>query len=93
MGWLKNIYEFVGTPYPRLSLFIVTVLGAISAYSIWSFTAKQVAKDHQTSIAPSQMSGPASTSGNKSPAVTGNGNTFKYDQSVSPKDKPPPKKE
>jgi hypothetical protein len=87
MTWLKAIYEFFGTPYPKLSLFVVTILGAVAAASIWLFAAKQVAKDHQAANAPSQVSGPASTTGNQSPAVTGNGNTIQYDQS-SPESKP-----
>jgi hypothetical protein len=83
MDWLKNFYELVGTPYPRLSLFVVTILGALAAYSIWTIAASQVAKDHQKSTAPSQVSGPASTSGENSPAVTGDKNNFNYSQPSS----------
>jgi hypothetical protein len=86
MDILKAIYEFFGTPYPRLSLFLVTILGAAVFAGVWLFAAKQVAKDHQNGNAPSQMNGPASTTGNQSPAVTGNGNSFSYKQS-SPKKK------
>jgi hypothetical protein len=94
LQWLKAIYETFGTPYPRLSLIAVTILGAILFASVWLFAAKQVEKDRHNSNAPSQVSGPASTKGDKSPAVTGNGNDIKYDQSSHPETKTePPKKE
>ena len=70
---------------------MVTILGAVVAYSIWSFAAKQVAKDHQPANAPSQVSGPASTTGNQSPAVTGNGNSFDYEPSSPERKTEPPK--
>jgi|GEM_PF-6548582 len=81
MEFLKLIYEFVGTPYPRLSLVGVAILGAAITSAIWLFTAAQVNKNHKNSNVPSQVSGPASSTGNQSPANTGNGNEFNYDQS------------
>jgi hypothetical protein len=86
---LKPFYEAFGTPYPRASQVVVTILGALIAGSLWWFVGKQLEKDHQVSTAPSQVSGPASTMGDKSPAVTGNGNTIQYDQTPSPSDKKP----
>jgi hypothetical protein len=83
--WLKAIYETFGTPYPRASLVAVTLLGAITFAAIWLFAAKQVQKGEAVGT-PSQVTGPASTAGPESPAITGNGNTFKYDQSA-PKEK------
>jgi hypothetical protein len=85
---LKSIYETFGTPYPKLSLIVVACLGAGLFAGVWIFAAKQVAKDHQASVIPSQVGGSASTSGNNSPAVTGSGNSFNYDQSSSVGNKP-----
>jgi hypothetical protein len=95
LQWLKAIYETFGTPYPRLSLVAVSILGAISFAAVWLFAAKQVEKDRHTSHAPSQISGPASTTGDRSPAVTGNGNDIKYDESSHHPEKKaePPKKD
>lgn len=92
MDVLKAIYELFGTPYPRLSLFVVAILGATVTAGIWLFTAQQVKKDHKTPDTPSQVNGPASTTGNESPANTGNGNEFKYDQPSEPERKPKPPK-
>jgi hypothetical protein len=91
LQWLKAIYETFGTPHPRGSLIAVSILGAIFFAAIWLFAANQVKKDHQTQIAPPSTSGPATTSGDSSPANTGNGNTFTYDQSshAEIKQKPP----
>ena len=86
--WLKAIYETFGTPYPRASLAAVTCLGAIGCAAVWVFAAKQVEKDRQTQTAPPSMTGPATTSGDNSPANTGNGNTFNYDQPSQPERKP-----
>jgi len=94
LQWLKAIYETFGTPYPRASLVAVTILGAILFAAVWLFAAKQVQKDHHNSTVPSQVSGPASTGGDKSPAVTGTGNNVTYDQSSHPESKAErPKKE
>lgn len=91
LQWLKAIYEFFGTPYPKASLIAVMILGAISFGAVWLFAAKQVEKDRRTSAAP-VVTGPASTQGANSPAVTGSGNSFQYDQSPSTKNKPEPQK-
>ncbi len=74
---LKDIYKAVGaSSYPRLSVAVVMLLAALVAGVIWYTIGKQVEKDPSASA--SQVSGRASTSGAKSPAVTGNGNTFTY---------------
>ena len=86
---LKPLYEAFGTPYPRASQVVVTILGALVAGSLWWFVGKQVEKDHQVSTAPSQISSPASTMGDKSPAVTGNGNTIQYETPPPESDKKP----
>jgi hypothetical protein len=92
--WLKVIYGAVGTPYPRLSLVVVAALGAISFAAVWLFAAKLVEKDQLKSNSPSHVTGPASTTGDKSPAVSGNGNEIKYDESSHQENKAePPKKE
>jgi hypothetical protein len=91
LEWLKAFYDTFGTPYPRISLIAVMGLGAIFCGAVWLFAAKQVAKDHQATSATPSVSGPATTSGNNSPANTGPGNTITYDQSSHPV--PKPKKE
>lgn len=90
MEWLKAIYETFGAPYPRASLVAVGLLGAICFVGVWLFAARQVEKGREVSTTPSQVSGPASTTGDKSPAVTGNGNSIQYDQSSNAKKKPEP---
>jgi hypothetical protein len=91
LQWLKAIYETFGTPHPRGSLIAVSILGAIFFAAIWLFAANQVKKDRQTLVAPPSTSGSATTLGENSPANTGSGNTFTYDQSSHPgiKQKPP----
>jgi len=90
LQWLKAIYETFGTPHPRASLIVVMILFAFGGGALWIVLGKQVEKDRIGSSAPSglpptNISGPASTSGNNSPAITGNGNDLKYDQSKPPK--------
>ena len=89
LQWLKAIYETFGTPYPRSSLIAVMIIFAVFGGAVWLFAAKLVEKDRQNTSAPSHVSGPASTSGDKSPAITGNGNDLQYDQSSPPKEKKP----
>jgi hypothetical protein len=72
---LKSIYETFGTPYPRASLVVVGLLGAICFVAVWLFAAKQVEKGTPSSSSPSQVNGPA-TAGNGSVANTGNSNTI-----------------
>lgn len=91
MEWLKAIYETFGTPYPRMSLLSVMALGAILSGAFWLVLARQVEKGGVTG-SPPQVSGPASTSGDNSPANTGNGNDIQYDQSSHPEKKTKPPK-
>src|SRR5258707_4651209 len=95
LQWLKAIYETFGTSYPRASLIAVMILGGVATGAVWLFAAKQVEKDRGTTTqgVPPSVSGPASTKGSNSPAVTGNGNDIRYGQSSQPEKKPPPKKE
>jgi hypothetical protein len=65
-------------------------LGALSFAAVWLFAAKQVEKDRSAS--KPVASGPASTSGSNSPAVSGNGNDIHYDQSHNPEKKTEPPK-
>jgi hypothetical protein len=94
LQWLKAIYETFGTPYPRASLMAVAILGAIFFAAVWLFAAKQVEKDRgaSTQVVPATASGPASTKGPNSPAVTGSGNDVRYDQSSHAAKKPEPPK-
>jgi hypothetical protein len=86
---LKTIYETFGTPYPRASLVTAMVLSAIIGASVWMFAGKLVRNDAAQQVAvpqvaPSRVTGPASTKGDKDPAITGDGNAVTYDSS-SPK--------
>jgi hypothetical protein len=92
LQWLKAFYYAFGTPHPRSSLVIVSALGAISFAAIWIFAARLVEKDRPPLNNPSHTTGPASTTGDKSPAVTGNGNDIKYDQSSHPEKQAEPQK-
>ena len=94
LQWLKAIYETFGTPYPRASLIAVAALGAIFSAAVWLFAAKQVEKDRGVASQGSSTTAgsSASTKGPNSPAVTGNGNDIKYDQS-SPPEKQKPKQQ
>jgi hypothetical protein len=90
MEWLKAIYETFGTPYPRMSLIAVMALGAILSGAFWLVLARQVGKGGVVQSVPSQVSGPASTTGDSSPANTGSGNNVQYDQPSHPEKKPQP---
>jgi hypothetical protein len=93
LQWLTDIYDSFGTPYPRASLAVVMILGAICFGAVWLFAAKQVEKERRTSTAPA-VSGPATTSAPNSPSVTGGNNDIHYDQSTHTDEKSkPPKKE
>jgi hypothetical protein len=94
MDWLKTIYEAIGTPHPRASLLAATVLGAIIFGSGWWFIGKAVEKERlnprpttTTPVTAPTVTGPASTTGSQSPAITGNDNKVEYDK---PADKPKP---
>jgi hypothetical protein len=92
LEWLKAIYETFGTPCPRASLIVVAILGAVFFDAVWLFAAKQVEKDRQAKSVQPRISGQATTSGDKSPSVTGDGNNITYDDSSGPKEKPKPTK-
>jgi hypothetical protein len=81
IDWLKAIYETFGVPYPRASLIAVSVLGAALFAGAWQLAAKQVEKEHKapSAVVSSPSTGPATTSGDQSPANTGNGNSFTYE--------------
>jgi hypothetical protein len=88
---LKPVYQAVGTPYPRASLIVVMIACAVFGGVVWLSLAKMVENDRLHPTNPANVSGPASTSGDKSPANTGNGNQFNYDQAPPPKEPNPPK--
>jgi len=90
VDWLKGFYEIFGLRYPRASLIAVMIVGAIFSGAMWLFAAHQVEKDQQTKVA-TPSTGAASSSGPNSPANTGTGNEFKYDQTPS-QQTPAPKK-
>ena len=99
LEWLKALYGTFGAKYPTASLLVVTILGALIAFAIWTLAAHQYQRDvervqqstatHAEPPTPPKA-GSASASGSKSPAVTGNDNTFIYDESSEPK-RPKPK--
>jgi hypothetical protein len=91
MQWLKALYETFGVPWPKISMVTVIALGAVIFGGIWILAKKQVEKDQsQTIILPDvpKVSGDAHTSGANSPAVTGDGNNFQYNNSSPHKEKP-----
>jgi hypothetical protein len=81
MQWMKDIYLTFGAPHPRISLVVVFILAGTLAAGAWHFLGKQVEKDRQIPIALPVEIGPAVTSGDNSPAISGNGNSVTYDQS------------
>jgi hypothetical protein len=90
---LKSIYETFGAPHPRISMAVVVLLGGAAAGALWLFAAKQVAKDQGARPTPT-ISGPASTTGPQSPAITGDQNQVQYSQPSEPTKKTPsPRKE
>jgi hypothetical protein len=76
---LARIYEAFGADSPRKFIFGCAVLGAISFAFIGWVAVKYQAKLQQESK-PVPATGPASTTGNDSPAVTAPGNTFNYNR-------------
>jgi hypothetical protein len=84
-GILPPVSKVASTKIVRLLLnygFIVALLLILSGFGLAAW------KSH------GQRTGNATTSGPKSPAVTGDGNQFNYDQPSQPENKPkPPKKE
>jgi len=81
MQWMKDIYVTFGAPHPRISLVVVFLLAGTLAAGAWHFLGKQVGKDRLIPIAIPVATGPAATSGDNSPAISGNGNNVTYDQS------------
>jgi hypothetical protein len=99
LGWLKPLYEFVGVPWPRVSLFAVMILSAIVGGGIWTLVGKQVEKDHRASTSTTPISTSTSTtsinnstSGAQSPAISGNGNNVTYNNGNPPDKKAEPPK-
>jgi hypothetical protein len=88
---LKTAYETFGTPHPKLSLIIVMTIFAVVGGAIWRVGATLTDKENARTATPSSalpqpstpqnVTGPAATSGNNSPAVTSSGNVFNYGNS------------
>lgn len=97
MEWLRAIYGALGAKHPTASLLIVVVCGALLFGAVWKLAAYEYQRDiNKSQAVPSQpvpaKSGDATTTGNQSPAVTGNGNSITYGQpsdSKKPKSGPP----
>jgi|SRR5664280_1259332 len=88
--WARNLYETFGAKHPIASLIVVMLIGAGLAATFWQIGAYQYHKG-QLATAPLSVpaSGAAATSGAKSPAVTGNGNTIQYGNPPPPEKKKP----
>lgn len=92
MQWMKAIYEAYGVPYPRISLVVVFILGGLIAAGGWRVLGNQVEKEKRTSTSAPISAGPITTSGDKSPVITGSGNSVTYDRpSQEDKGPKPPK--
>jgi hypothetical protein len=93
----RLIHEAVGIESPRKFMFACAIFGAVTFLCLgWLIDKGYRAKLKEqvqppTAIAAPKSSGDASTAGPNSPAVTGNGNDIKYDQSSSPPKKKAPK--
>lgn len=89
LDWLKTIYDAFGAKHPALSMLVVVCLGALLAAAVWTIARQQYEKAQTIQHAPPtvpgslspQSTGAASTSGDRSPAVTGSGNTVTYGSS------------
>jgi hypothetical protein len=86
------LYKGFGASHPKLSLVIITVVGGVLGAGLscgfWLTAAAQYAKTEKT-VPPTHVSGPASTSGDNSPSVTGDSNQIDYGKAEpKPKGKP-----
>lgn len=45
MDWLKTLYEVLGATYPRLSLVVAAILGALASGGAWWLIGKQYEKE------------------------------------------------
>lgn len=64
MNWLESIYEVAGSPYPRLSIAVAGLAGAIVFGGAWCLIGRQYEKDHSVAAASNDVaSDPTSRSG------------------------------
>lgn len=84
LEWLKALYGAFGAQYPRLSLFVVTAIGAIIFFTAWRFAAYQYHNNLSTpaTLQVAHTSGPT-TSGPSIPTGTGNTTTSAPNSPVS----------
>lgn len=82
MDWLKFLYQLFGSKHPTTSLIVVSVFGAILSGGSWWLIGLKYENDsarHSSLPRPiSAHTGPATTTGNNSPANTGSGNVTTY---------------
>ena len=91
MDWAKGLYGLIGAKYPTASLIAIIILGGFVFGTIWLIAAQQYEKDRPgreltvpapsqpaTSAPQSRTSGSATTKGDNSPALTGDGNKINY---------------
>ncbi len=82
MDWLKFLYQLFGSKYPTTSLIVVSVFGAILSGGSWWLIGLKYENDSARHSAPPPRigvhTGPATTTGNNSPANTGSGNVTTY---------------
>jgi hypothetical protein len=95
--WFKTLYGAFGAKNPTASLIVVMIVTAMIGGAFWTFSAYLYHRDlpkAPTAITQPMppKSGNATTTGDQSPAVTGDGNRTTYGQpsdSKEPKSKPP----
>src|SRR5713101_3478150 len=96
MEWPKLIYEAIGVKYPITSFIAASALGAFLFGGGWWLIGKQWQKEHPATDSASSVTGPAvakkqqrtgdaHSSGDNSPANTGDGNTLSYGDAKKPK--------
>jgi hypothetical protein len=84
LKWLKGFYETFGLPHPTISLVLISLLGALLFGSGWTVIGRQVEKDRiGHGVKREQKTGDATTTGDQSPAVSGNSNNITYEGSPS----------
>jgi hypothetical protein len=93
----KMIYAAIGIEHPRRFIALCAIVGALlfgcAGWLIVKGVQAKMRQQAQTvpTVEGPKNSGNATTSGDKSPATTGNGNSFTYDEPPDSKEKPKPK--
>lgn len=82
MDWLTLLYQSIGSKHPIISLIVVSAIGAILSGGAWWLIGQKyengLAKQNAPASPTIVHTGPATTSGDNSPANTGSGNSTTY---------------